>query len=263
MVQEPSKKQGTPNWADCATTDLDRAESFYATVFGWSSERITALDGAIYALQRLDGKMVAGIYELSQELRGMNVPSHWATYFEVDDVVETLKRVAQENGTVVEGPFEEPEVGTIAIAQDCVGAFLRLWHSAPHHGGEIFNVPGAMIWNELNTREPEKAAAFYEKVLGFDIEALGGATPYTLLKVDGRAVAGILKQTPDMGNFPPSWDVYFASDDVDATTAAAIAAGGKAVREPFDIPQAGARMAVLQDPLGAVFEVIRMDPSQA
>jgi predicted enzyme related to lactoylglutathione lyase len=62
-----------------------------------------------------------------------------------------------------------------------------------------------------------------------------------------------------MGDHPASWDVYFVSDDVEATVKTAIEAGGRALREPFDVP--GARMAVLQDPLGAVFEIIKMEAS--
>ena len=257
MAIETAKKQGTPNWADCATTDLEAAEAFYATLFGWSSEQVTASDGAIYSIQRLDGKMVAGLYELTKELRSMGVPPHWGTYIHVDDVAATLKRVGEEGGTIIEGPLEEPDVGTFAVIQDTVGAYLRLWHSAPRHGGEVFNVPGAMTWNELNTKEPEKAAAFYKKVLGVDVATAKAAPGYTLLQLGEKPVAGILRSTPEMGDHPASWDVYFASADVEATTKQAIAAGGKTLREPFDVP--GARMAVLQDPLGAVFEIIKMD----
>jgi predicted enzyme related to lactoylglutathione lyase len=113
----------------------------------------------------------------------------------------------------------------------------------------------------VNTKEPERAAKFYEKVLGVEIETMNDPTPYTVLKVDGSPVAGILKATPEMGDFPPSWDVYFASSHVDDTVKKVIAAGGKALREPFDIPGDG-RMAVLQDPQGAVFEVIKMEMIQ-
>jgi len=261
MALGTAKKHGTPNWTDCATNDLGTCEEFYATVFGWTADRVTASDGETYSVQRLQGEMVAGIYELNQQMRSMDVPPHWGTYIEVDDVDATLELVKAEGGTVLDGPFEEPEVGRIAIIQDPVGAYLRLWHSAPQHGGEVFNVPGAMIWNELNTKEPEKAAQFYAKVLGVEIETLEGPTPYTMLKVDGRPVAGILRTTPEMGEFPSSWDVYFASSDADATASKAVTAGGKALREPFDIPGM-ARMAVLQDPQGAVFEVIKMEMSQ-
>jgi predicted enzyme related to lactoylglutathione lyase len=259
---DPTKRQGTPNWADCATTNLDDAERFYADIFGWASERMPGSNGSIYSLQRLDGAMVAGIYELTREMIDMGVPPHWGTYVEVDDVAETSLRTEEEGGKLIDGPFDEPDVGTIAIIQDPVGAFLRVWHSAPGQGGQVFNVPGAMTWNELNTKEPERAARFYEAVLGVTVETMSVPTPYTTLNVGGRPVAGILRMTPEMGDFPPSWDVYFATDDVDATAERVSAAGGAVLKEPFDIAAETGRMAVLQDPQGAVFEVIKMRMAQ-
>ncbi|MDJ1007198.1 MAG: VOC family protein [Paracoccaceae bacterium] len=258
MADDKKKRQGTPNWADCATTDLDGAEAFYAEVFGWEAERVTSSDGAVYSLQRLGGKMVAGLYALTDELKSMGVPPHWATYIEVDDVAETLARVEPAGGTVLEGPSSEEGVGTFAIIQDNVGAYLRLWHSAPEHGGEVFNIPGAMTWNELATNDVDASTAFYEAVLGVEAQAMEGPTPYTTLNAGGEPVAGLLAIRPEMGDFPPTWDVYFASDDVDATVEAALAAGGALIRPAFDLP-VGGRMAVIADPYGAVFEVIRME----
>ena len=111
--------------------------------------------------------------------------------------------------------------------------------------------------NGIGTRKPERAASFYEQVLGVEVETMTEPVPYTVLKAGGEPVAGILRTTEEMGDVPPAWDVYFASADVDAMARAATAAGGSALREPFDIPGVG-RMAVLQDPSGAVFEVIKM-----
>lgn len=261
MTMDATKKHGTPNWADCATTDLSALEKFYSAVVGWTADHVTGSDGSTYSQQRLDGKLVAGIYELNQQMSSMGVSPHWGTYVEVDNLEMTLELVKAEGGMVLDGPLEEPDVGIIAIIQDPVGAYLRLWHSTPNYGGEVFNIPGAMIWNELNTKEPEKATSFYEKVLGVVVETMKDPTPYTLLKVDGRPVAGVLKTTPEIGDFPPSWDVYFASSDVDDTMKKVIAAGGKALRGPFDIPGAD-RMAVFQDPHDAVFEVIKMEMTE-
>jgi hypothetical protein len=66
---------GAPNWADCATIDLDGAERFYAAVFGWHAQRISGSDGSLYSLQMLEGELVAGIYPLSQQLRDMGDPT--------------------------------------------------------------------------------------------------------------------------------------------------------------------------------------------
>jgi uncharacterized protein len=50
--------------------------------------------------------------------------------------------------------------------------------------------------------------------------------------------------------------VYFAVEDIDAAVAKATELGGKVAVEPTDTPVG--RFAVLNDPHGAVFSVIRL-----
>jgi len=254
----PAKRHGAPNWVDCATTDLDAAEAFYAKMFGWTSERIPGTGGMVYVLQYLDGKRVAGLFELPEPVRAMGVPPHWETSIEVADLPAALDKVRAAGGTVLDGPATEPGVGDMATVQDAVGAVLRFWTSQPSHGGEVFNAPGALSWTELATGEPEKAAQFYADVLGVEIETMEGPVPYRVMKIGGEPVAGILTKTPEMGDFPDAWDVYFAVEDVDAAVAKAEAAGATVLKPAFDVAGGGARLAVLQDPRGAVFEVIKM-----
>ena len=258
MSHNDTTKTGRPIWADCATSDLSVAERFYADVFGWTSERETDSQGAIYSVQRLDGKRVAGIYELTEEMRGLGAPPHWATYFEVGDLDESLDQVKQAGGKLLDGPMDEDGVGRMAVIQDAVGAYLRLWTPAPDQGGEVFNIPGAMIWNELCTEDPDQAAAFYKDALGLRAGTIdAGGKPYTLLKIGDDPVAGILLKTPEMEAGGSTWDVYFAADDVDVIVKRAEKAGGTVLSAPFDLP-VGGRMAVVQDPMGAVFEIMQM-----
>ena len=250
------KTHGMPNWVDCGTTDLDAAETFYANVFGWDPERVTASNGEIYSLQRLNGKRVAGIYPLNQEMLEQGVPSHWAVYFEVRDVAAALAAVQLTGGAVVSGPDDEPGVGTFAVIRDPIGAHAMIWSSAPGQSAEMFDEPGAMSWAELFADDPEKAIPFYQAVLESEPETImAGPNPYTLLKVGGEPLSGVLPKRPEMPDGPATWDIYFCVADVDETTTAVLAAGGKIIAEPFDLP-VGARMAVLQDPQGAVFEII-------
>ncbi len=258
-----AKRHGAPNWVDCATTDLAAAEAFYAKLFGWTSQRIPGSGGMVYALQYLNGKRVAGLFELPEHVRAMGVPPHWETSIEVADLPAALDKVRAAGGQVLADAATEPGVGDMATVQDPVGAVLRLWTSEPSHGGEAFNMPGTLGWNELATGAPEKAAQFYANVLGVEIEAMEGPTPYRVMKVDGEPVAGILTKTPEMGDFPDAWDVYFAVEDVDAAVANAEAAGATVLKPAFDVAGGGARLAVLQDPQGAVFEVIKMAEGQA
>ena len=55
---------------------------------------------------------------------------------------------------------------------------------------------------------------------------------------------------------PPHWLVYFAVADTDATVARTVELGGQSLAPPVDIPIG--RFAVLADPRGVVFAVIKM-----
>jgi predicted enzyme related to lactoylglutathione lyase len=56
-----------------------------------------------------------------------------------------------------------------------------------------------------------------------------------------------------MGEFP-AWSTYVATDDADATTEKVTANGGTVIAPPMDVGDLG-RMAIFQDPSGAVFGV--------
>jgi uncharacterized protein len=61
---------------------------------------------------------------------------------------------------------------------------------------------------------------------------------------------------PPMPGIPPSWGIYFAVADTDATVAKTTALGGSVMNGPMDIEPG--RFAVLADPQGAYFNVIKM-----
>ena len=100
-------------------------------------------------------------------------------------------------------------------------------------------------------KDIEAEKSFYGSVFGWkagDMD-MGGMT-YTLFKTGDRDVAGGMP----LGDIPapPNWTTYITPDDVDDTAAKAKELGGSVMREPWDIEGVG-RIAVLADPLGAVF----------
>jgi hypothetical protein len=72
-------------------------------------------------------------------------------------------------------------------------------------------------------------------------------------------VAGLMA-LPD-ASVPPLWQPYVAVEDADATTAKAKELGASTLMGPMDIPNVG-RIAVLRDPQGAVFGIIKPEPAQ-
>jgi predicted enzyme related to lactoylglutathione lyase len=75
---------------------------------------------------------------------------------------------------------------------------------------------------------------------------------------DARPAAGMFKNTPEMGNLPPHWLVYFAVDDCDAMVQKATGLGANVMKPADDIPGIG-RFAILTDPQGAAFAIIKLD----
>ena len=113
---------------------------------------------------------------------------------------------------------------------------------------------GAFHWNELNTRNVKKAKDFYAKTLGWTFEdaPMGEGVTYTTIYANGEMVGGIFEmKDPMFENVPEHWFAYIAVDDVDKRLTLLKEAGGKVVREPFDVPMAG-RIAIVADSNGAV-----------
>ena len=120
---------------------------------------------------------------------------------------------------------------------------------------DVFKTPGAFSWCELSVAEPAKAAEFYGSLFGWTFDTMDmGQGPYRVIKMGNEALGGIMALAPG-GPPVPMWGCYITVADCDKTAAAAKATGGTVCAPPFDIPGVG-RMAVLQDPQGAVFNVI-------
>jgi predicted enzyme related to lactoylglutathione lyase len=122
---------------------------------------------------------------------------------------------------------------------------------------EKFKAPGAFSWFELMTNDIAAAKDFYSKLFGWTTEdmPMGGDRPYTVIKVNDEAVAGVMDMPPDAQGMPPMWGVYVTVDDVDATAKKAQDLGGKIIMPPKDIPDVG-RFCVIQDQQGATIAAI-------
>jgi predicted enzyme related to lactoylglutathione lyase len=112
---------------------------------------------------------------------------------------------------------------------------------------------GSFHWNELRTRDAERAKRFYESTIGWRFEA--SATPdghtYWVAMMDGKPVAGLFPLTsPRFDGVPESWISFLAVDDVDARVAKAVKAGAELAMPVFDVPNVG-RIAMLREPGGA------------
>jgi predicted enzyme related to lactoylglutathione lyase len=257
MSEITSYDPGTPSWVDLGTPDIEAAVAFYGGLFGWDvpeSENAEQTGG--YRQAMLRGKPVAGMMPLMQE----GQPPAWSSYVSVEDADATVAKVKAAGGTVFAEPMDVMELGRMAIFADPTGAVLGIWQPGTFLGAGLVNEPGAISWNELNTRDPEAAKAFYGAVFGWDFEDndMGEMGTYTSLKLGDGPVGGMLDMTgrgvPD--EVPAHWQVYFAVEDTDAAVDQVKQGGGSVMVDPIDIP--AGRFAIFTDPHGASFAVIAL-----
>lgn len=253
MPHRDGYPQGVPSWIDLQTTDQEGAKGFYAALFGWDLTDQPLPTGGHYTMASLDGGDVAGIgAQPPGTPEGM--PPVWTTYFAVDDLGEVVSRVEGAGGQVVMSPMQVMDSGSMALVADPTGGIAGLWQAGRHKGAGTVNQPGALIWNELITPDPDTAARFYDAILGTTHRSGPmGDDDYTVIDVDGRSIAGAMS-LPEHAGVPTAWTVYFATDDIDATVSKARELGATIFNE-VDSPVG--RIAVIGDPQGAVFQVMQ------
>ncbi len=127
------------------------------------------------------------------------------------------------------------------------------------------NPHGSFIWYELLTADPDAAAAFYGDVIGWTAASAGQpGIDYRIFSAGGTPVAGHMK-LPDgaeEAGMRPGWLGYIGVDDVDRAVAEIETAGGKVHMPAMDLEGVG-RMALVADPQGVPFYVMRGESEEA
>lgn len=241
---------GTPSWVDLASTDIPASIAFYGGLFGWEAADQGPEAGGYHMFLK-HGKAVAGLGPQFAE----GAPPNWATYVSVADVDAAVASVRDGGGAVFVEPMDVLDAGRMAVCADPTGAGFSLWQPGTHAGAQLANEPGTFCWNELNTRDPETAAAFYGAVLGWKGKTAETEFPYTELQLDGKSVAGMVDITDRVpADVPAHWLTYFGVESCDEAVATVQELGGGALVGPLDLPGVG-RIAVVNDPQGAFFAV--------
>ncbi len=253
--------EGQLAWTDLATPDPEASKAFYGSLFGWAFE-VGDATGGTYTMATKGGRNVAGLMPLTAEMAAGGMPPAWTCYVFVDDAEATAAKVPGAGGTVLQPPMAVGAAGSMAIIADPAGAVFCIWQADQHAGADLKGEDGTMVWMELVTPDPTAVAPFYAQVLGWTAMDLGpemgGYQVFDTASGNDDGVAGAM--APQEEGIPPYWGVYFAVDDCDASAARAAELGATLLVEPMDIPTVG-RFAVVLDPQGAAFSILRPMPS--
>ena len=281
MAERDRYIPGVPCWVDTTQPDPDAAGEFYSGLFGWELEDLMPPgSGTKYLEARIGGKRVAAI---SGGAPGAEpTEATWNMYVWVEDADATAEEVRAAGGTVVTEPMDVMDAGRMATFTDREGAAFGVWQPNEHRGAEVVNEHGSVNFNDLNTRDPEAAKAFYGEVFGWQSLAMeGGYEMWTLpgygdfleeINPGTKArneelsapegfvdvVASIAPIPEDQPGTPPHWGVTFAVDEADPVAEKAAATGGTVLMPPTDMPWV--RMTVITDPGGATFVASKFVP---
>lgn len=244
-----TQPSGAPIWIDLATSDLDRAQDFYGTVFGWTFDAAGPEYGG-YVTASKDGQVVAGLMTNDPQ---WNSPDGWTTYLHTTDIEDTLQKISAAGGQSCSGAMEIPATGTMAIFNDAAGAMTGLWQPGGHDGFAVTGSAGAPAWFQLTTADYAKALDFYTGVFGWDthVEADTADFRYTNAIFGGEPLLGVMDGAAFGGS--STWTVFLAAEDVDKTLSVITDNGGTVARGAEDTPYG--RLAAVTDATGAAFNL--------
>jgi len=254
---------GTFSWIELAAHDADAAKRFYTEMFGWEASDNPISDNEVYTIYRLGGQDAGASYSMMQDQKAMGMPSNWTSYVAVEDADATAARARELGGTVMAGPFDVMEHGRMAVIQDPTGAVFAIWQAKNHAGVGVKGEANSLGWNELATTDTARAKEFYSGLFGWreNTQNMGGMD-YTVFDGSTGMVGGMYGITEQMQGMPPCWLPYFVVEDADAAAEKARSLGATVMVGPDDIPTVG-RFAMIRDPQGAMFYIIKFLPREA
>jgi predicted enzyme related to lactoylglutathione lyase len=270
---------GVPCWVDTTQPDPGVAVAFYGGLFGWELEdTMPAGSPGSYHVARLGGRDVAAV---SSQPEGGASAAVWNTYVWVADADATADEVRTAGGEVLSEPLDVGDAGRMAVFADPAGAAFCVWEARGHRGAEAVNEHGALNFNDLRTRDLDRARSFYGAVFGWEVLDLGGSFAWALpgygdfleRRTPGTrenmaqmgaperfedVVASLAAIGDDQPDAVSRWGVTFGVDEADAVASRAVDLGGEVLVPPFDAPWV--RTTVIADPAGATFTATQFVP---
>jgi len=239
------------------TSDQNAAKTFYGGLFGWAPQDMPMGPDQTYTIFRLDGRDAAAAFGMGAEERERRIPTHWHLYVAAEDADGAAAKAVELGGKVLEGPFDIPDAGRMAVIQDPTGAVISVFQPKRHSGLAITGEANTFCWADLMTPDAARAKQFYSGLFGWDLMP-GEKDPsgYLHIKNGEQFIGGIPPVREQTRNAPPHWLVYFWVEDVDASTKKAQELGARVYAPPMTIEGVG-RMAVVADPQGAVFALFK------
>src|SRR5947209_4433950 len=201
-----TRKAGEFCWINMLTPEPAGAREFFARVLGWTYFEMPGLGHGI----RVGGRDVGGLFDLE----GPNTPPGLSPMIGVMVKVESAdaacERVTSLGGTT-KPAFDVMAQGRMAVCFDPNGAEFDVWEPKAMLGTDVdSSLHGAPSWFEAMTTDVGRATEFYTGLFGWTSEVMPmPGSSYTVFKLGGTDVAGMMTIPPEMAGLRPHWTTYF------------------------------------------------------
>jgi predicted enzyme related to lactoylglutathione lyase len=248
-------------WYELMTPDQDAAVHFYTKVVGWTATDMPMPgdNSARYTILNVSDRGVAGVMELTDQMRAGGARPGWLGYVRVDDADAAAKSIADAGGTILMAPQDIPEIGRFAMAADPGGAPFYVMQPFPKDDMAPLDptTPGVVSWHELYSSLGDRAAFdFYAGQFGWESLAELDMGPMGTYRIFGKGETqmGGMMTKPD--TIPASaWGYYISVDSIDAAAERVTANGGQIAMGPHEVP-GGSWIVQGIDPQGAHFALV-------
>jgi len=244
-------------WHDLMTTDIAKAQQYYADLLGWTYKDFDMGEGGKYPMIHAGGTEWGGFIPADP-----GRSPQWVSYVTVPDVDAAVAAAQAKGGQVMVPAMDIPTVGRFAYIVGPNGGTVSPFTPEPRQGEtppDPAPAPGTFVWHELLARDQEADGKFFAEIFGWRIEEapMGEMGNYYLFKrLDTGKDAGGMLQMPGDAPGPSSWVPYVQVESADATAARTRELGGKVWVEPRDIPGVG-RFTMTSDPMGAMIAFLQ------
>ena len=238
-------------WVDLGTTDLEASKNFYGQLFGWEFDDLGPEAGG-YNFARIGGKMVCGIGPAQKPELG----PFWGVAFNTANTDETVSAAEAAGAKVLAPAMDVMDSGRMAVLGDTAGAVFSVWQQLQHTGmpkswANTAHSPGPNCRRTMST--PPKPSTHRSS------RSPRAITTSVTRQLRGAGRRRQRRRRRDaQPSVPPSWGVYFEVNDTDAIADQAIQLGATELMRD-DAPPG--RLAMLIDPQGAPFAILKNDPN--
>jgi predicted enzyme related to lactoylglutathione lyase len=105
------------------TTDVDKAKTFYGTLFSWKLEDVPMGPAGNYTMIKVGSGTGGGL--MKHPMPG--APSLWLPYVQVDDIQAATAKAKSLGATIIKDVTEVMGAGWFSLFIDPTGATLGLW----------------------------------------------------------------------------------------------------------------------------------------